>query len=602
MLLRTLIALCLCISSIPNCFGVNSFHAPSASPGVLSIRLHPADGVLPGTPIVASFGVPFPRGSLKVEDLSTIRLLEDGEERPALVEMLSPWRHRYSNSLDGASVRVVLVQVEVVFPQNLEPLDLTLDWLIAPRTRHRSERAARESTWQRVQSGSFNTSDNVFEPKVLAELPAAWLSMGALRGSRALPFDPSNTSARDPAQYIASLPSWPGTQEAERSHKNNFYTVLNEDSVGVSSCAYKTDREPWLYDRTATMFNLYFRSGSVKALREAIRSADFYRGRISQAGFFSLAASDTKYSTNEALAYAFWLTGDTSFLPAISNVASAHAGNQHSWSPSLRFWTERMVAFKLLALLIDYEVSGSPTRKSSINEMIDALAVHQQGASVPVPVSGRVDGAWYHTGSQHDASEMPSSLYGASSWMTALIVESLRRAYVTGEDLATAKMIRRSGNFLLSTLRVQAGGYNGAITTAPRYIQSWDGQDFSPEARVVPPEHSEEHALDVAAAIAWADYFGAAIDNRDPRLASAVVALYRTYDIGASFWVRPGSASSGRAEFRVSPCRKWGWEHKYSDSLSWALEAVQAIGGESIFQDGFEPVRPLQLARPLALK
>jgi len=88
----------------------------------------------------------------------------------------------------------------------------------------------------------------------------------------------------------------------------------------------------------------------------------------------------------------------------------------------------------------------------------------------------------------------------------------------------------------------------------------------------------------VAAALAWADYFGAMLGQRDAALQSTIATLYRTYDLGVNYWIEPTSPQSGRAAFRVFPWRMWGWEHRTSDGLSWALAAANA----ELFANGFE--------------
>jgi hypothetical protein len=373
--------------------------------------------------------------------------------------------------------------------------------------------------------------------------------------------------------------TWPGTQEAERAFKNNFYTVINEDDPQVSTanlCPYKTAFEPWLYDRAATMFALYLRSGFAKPLREALRHAEFYRKELNGSGGFSLNAGDNKYSFNESLAYAYWLTGDETFLSAISSTANAHNSTQHAWTTALGFWTERSVAFKLTAHAIDYEVTGSIARRDSVNAIIASLATHQNGLS-GIPTQ-RIDGGWYHTGAQHG--DWDAAAYGGSTWMTALLSEALRRAYLTAEDQLTAQMIRRTGTFLRTALRTESSQY-GSSLLAPRYVIEHDGTDFASTS----PIHDDEHALDVVASLAWADYFGALLNERDPSLAATISTLYGTYDAGVNFWIRPAGPQSGLAAFRVNPWRKWGWEHRSSDGLSWALMAT-AEG--ALFRNGFE--------------
>jgi len=81
----------------------------------------------------------------------------------------------------------------------------------------------------------------------------------------------------------------------------------------------------------------------------------------------------------------------------------------------------------------------------------------------------------------------------------------------------------------------------------------------------------EEHALEVGAATAWAGYFAALSGSPDPVLTQRATDLYFTYDIGVNFWIRPDAPASGLAAYRVSPWRKYGWEHRPSGGLSWAM-------------------------------
>lgn len=559
---------------------VEPFFAAPLPTGSIAVDLHATEVVTANTPVVASFGVPFPRGSITTAQLSTLRVLDNGAEMPAYVQSLTPWRHRSDAGIDGQSVRVALVQVEVAFANPGLPKRIVVEWGGPARTLNRPTRALRATTWHPVASGSFVAADNVLEPDVYASLPAAWLSRGALRTSQALPFAANHPATRDDPATNDAIATWPGFTEADHALKNGLYTVVNEDDPLVTAgnqCPYKTAFEPWLYDRAATMFTLHFRSGFLKPLREAVRHAEFYRARVNGSGFFSLNAGDNKYSFNESLAYAYWMTGDDTFLPAITNTANAHNGSPHAWTAALGFWTERMVAFKLMAHAIDYEITGNATRRDSVNAIVTALAAHQNGALAGIPAN-RIDGGWYHTGDQHG--DWDGAAYGASTWMTALLSDALRRAYVTDEHPAIADMIRRSGLFLRTALRTEAGDYG--IVLAPRYVIEHDGTDFAIEA----PIHDAEHALDVVAAIAWADYFGALTGPRDPLLAPTVDALYDTYDLGVNFWIRPAGPASGLPAFRVNPWRKWGWEHRTSDGLAWA---VQAAAAESpLFANGFE--------------
>src|SRR5262249_48594858 len=168
---------------------------------------------------------------------------------------------------------------------------------------------------------------------------------------------PTNSSVAETRDNPAVMDTTPftGYNEYDSAEKNFFYTVINQN--GTTPIAYKTDPEPWLYDRSAGMFELYFRSGFATALQQAIQSTDFYVDHLDSNGFFTLKPGDPKYSYNEALAYTYWLLGDNSMLAPISTVTHAFDGTQTHWTPDLSFFTERNSGDKLLATDIAYEVT-----------------------------------------------------------------------------------------------------------------------------------------------------------------------------------------------------------------------------------------------------
>lgn len=290
---------------------VEPFFAPAVPQGQVEVRLHPTEGVATNVPTLVTFGMPFPRGSIAEAGLGTLRVLRSGVEIPAHVSQLTPWRHRSNATVDGQSVRVALVQINYTFAAAFPASEpITLQWGGAPRTLDVPNSVDPRSAWHQVTTGSFVAADNVFEPDVYAVLPRSWLVRGALKSSRSTPFDASNTEPRDNPTTNDAIAHWPEFQEAERAFKNNFYTATLRDDPSVPMSVYppyKIDREPWLYDRSATMFVLYFRSGFFTALREAVQAGQFYADRQNAAGFFTLpgADGDVKYAYNECLAYTY---------------------------------------------------------------------------------------------------------------------------------------------------------------------------------------------------------------------------------------------------------------------------------------------------------
>src|SRR5262245_16575299 len=83
--------LVLILALAPAAQAAEAFHAPAEPTGSLPVKLFPTEVVAPGQPVIVTFGVPFPRGSLTVAQLATVRVLRNGSEIPAVVEQLTPW-------------------------------------------------------------------------------------------------------------------------------------------------------------------------------------------------------------------------------------------------------------------------------------------------------------------------------------------------------------------------------------------------------------------------------------------------------------------------------------------------------------------------------
>ena len=196
------------------------------------------------------------------------------------------------------------------------------------------------------------------------------------------------------------------------------------------------------------------------------------------------------------MAYSYWLTGDATLLPAISRVVDAQQGFSHVWSPQLGFWTERHTAFKLLANVVAYEVTGSSTLRDRVTTILADLRRHQDGANGQVPTP-RIDGGLYHTGEQHG--DWGPEL-GASPWMSVLVTDAVVRAYGSGEDAATAQFLLRMGRYMNSSLVLDPEDPygTGAPALASLYATLLNGGDAFGEGG------QEEHSLEVAAHIAWA--------------------------------------------------------------------------------------------------
>lgn len=539
-----------------------SFFAPTEPAGTVNVKLVPLGNVAAGTQEMVTFGVPFTRGSVTQTQLSQLRVLKNGVEIPAFVEQLTPWRSIDDPAIDGQSVRVARVQIPYTF-SSLNPESVTVQWGGPARTLTLPSLQNPRQEWHTVTSGTFVAADNVEEPDVLPVLPKEYLSKGML-DARTDPTSGNVAETRDDPTVMDSA-SFNGYQEFDYAQKNFFYTTINQNP-GIT-INYKTDPEPWLYDRPSSMYSLYLRSGFTTALREAVRATDFYADRLNASGSFSLKPGDPKYSYNEALAYTYWLLGDNRMLAPISTVVSAHNGTASRWNPNLSFWTERNVGYKLLANQMAYEVTGAANFKANVQTIVGDLIYHQNGANGQLPAN-RVDGGLYHTGAQHDISEASSaSVLIASSWMSTLIVDPMVRAFGVWQNSQISDFVIRMGNFEKAASKTDANGQFGGTTRYPDYLMRTDGTSDNRTSSDV------QHAMDVGAVAAWATYFAELRGTPDASLRQLANDLYATYDTGVNFWTRPGGTN-----FNVSPPRRYTWEYKNSASFSWALTGTDAPG------------------------
>jgi hypothetical protein len=537
-----------------------SFLAPAQVAGTVAVQLDPLANVTPGVQQIVTFGVPFTRGSVTDAQLAQVRVLKNGVEIPAFVQDLTPWRSIDDPAIDGQSVRVARIQITYTF-SSLNPETITVQWGGPARTLNVNSMQDPRVSWHLVTSGTFVAADNVQEPNVLPVLPASYLALGML-DSQTTPDNASVGPTRDNPAVMNST-TFTGFNEYDSAEKNFFYTIINQN--GSTPIDYKTDPEPWLYDRSSAMYQLYMRSGFATALQEAIRSTDFYVNHLGSDGFFDLKPGDPKYAYNESLAYTYWLLGDNRMLTPITTVTQAFDGTQTHWSPNLSFFTERNSGDKLLANEMAFEVTGNATFKSNVKTIVGDFIWHQNGAGGQLPAT-RVDGGLYHLGFQHDLDEVTSAdVLVASSWMSALLVDPMVRVYGVWQDNAQIPdFIVRMGNFEKAASLTDANGQFGGTTRYPDYLMRPDG---TPDNR---SDTDVQHAMDVGAVAAWATYFAELRGTPDASLRQLANDLYHTYDVGVNFWT---STTDG---YTVQPPRRYNWEYKNSASFAWALTAADA--------------------------
>ncbi|MBF0430751.1 MAG: hypothetical protein HQK83_05700 [Fibrobacteria bacterium] len=548
---------------------LDPFLASPRPTGSTEIKLYPMENVTTGTPVLVTLGFPFPRGSVLPEALSQVRVLKGDTEIPAFVEMLSPWRHLSNTDVDGKSVRVARIQINYTFNVSYpEAETITVEWGQNDRAEIIESLTDPRTAWHQVTTGTFESADNIQEPDVYVVLPKTLLSAGILKPGKMSVFDDTVSAERDNPANIDGNEDIPIELLEQYARKNFFFSLINEDDARVTAgyrCDYKTTSgvEAWLFDRSSAMFVLYFRSGTLKSLREAVRSTQFYTSHIKANGILDLKSSydDPKYSYNECMAYTYWLTGDNELLPKIETVVEAFSGVRTRWTIDMGFWTERHSGFKLLATAVAWEVTGKQEYKTGVLEISGDFIWLQNGAGGLIP-EARVDGGLYHFGGQHD-DDWESSTLGASPWMTGqIIVDAMLRVYQAEDKDTVAHFLRRMGNFLSHSCAKSSSGHD-----YPRYAVLYNGEDGQSD------EWSDiQHALEVAAGVAWGYYFSCLLEQPDDSMKTKAQGLFEAYGTQVHEWIRPSGPETGRTAYRVSPWRKYNWEYRTSGSLSWLLE------------------------------
>ena len=575
--------------------------------GIVDVRLHPVEGVPAGVAQLVTFGVPFPRGSITVAGLSTLRVLDTrGVEIPAFVEQLTPWRHAGNAALDNTSVRVARVQIRYTFAATYPNSEgIRIEWGYTNRAQSVASLENPRNGWQPVTTGSFVAGDGVSEPKVYAVLPSATLSKGLLKLGPMRPFAPNIAATRDDPAVMDATEHYPEYNEQMYGAKNFFYAHINEDDPRVTNAnqiPYKSaEGEPWLYDRVSAFYGLYFRSGFFKALRESVRASEYYRVNLYPqgttpdvaVGTFRLknpnpaayiGANGAMYSYSEGLAYTHWTTGDDLSKDGAKLAAKAQQDANDEpdrWSPTGSY-TERHMGIKLMGLIVGYELFGdvpyktgaSQTYRERLLTLTTNLIWHQNGAGGALPAN-RVDGGLWKYGSQEGNG--PSGSLLVSFWQTPFVVDPMVRAYILTDNVEIAQFIRRTGNALKFGGKAYTPAQRTYRTDVPEtlrlvdYVTLVDGSTYAADG--VGPEH----ALSVAGAMAWAYYFSKLTSQQDDTLRQAANELYRTYDYENNEWTRPTAPASGFTAYRNTPPRRYNWTYKTSGSLSWCLSDVRWV-------------------------
>jgi hypothetical protein len=511
------------------------------SEGAVKVTLHPGPAAVIGSPTIVSFGAPFPRGVLA--DVGLLRARAGDAELPLHAAALLPWRVWPGRSDATESIRAAMVSVEVTFSSQ-GPLEIELEYGAAP-TATLAAQADPRADWVAVTDGEY-PAGTVREPAVYAAFPPGWLGDCALRTrTAAVGLDP------DMAWMDAATVGFAAT-------------AVNDlpDSVD-DHIDYLGDAEAWLFDRTATLFNVYARTGDVKWLRHAHRSAQFYRGLIGADGYFALKPGDLKYSYGRSLLIDFVFTGDPALLDSIERIAGAGDEWDPTYDIGTNFWTERHQTYALLASLAAWEATGEPAHAARTRDIVE---VSFALASSPVE-SWQDNGCMLHGMTAHEGAGGDVPI--CSPWMSALFADAVWEYYVHTDDGAALDFLADLGRFTADYGVYGTDEIDGGPFLVPWYLSSSEMQ-FSDEG----PFGDVEHTCDVGGMVmraAWAERER----GGDPSsLRDTAEELIRACEFNLDSWHRPNGPASGLSEWRLSPARKFNWWFGTTSDLGWLLAAL----------------------------
>ncbi|MBM4294342.1 MAG: hypothetical protein FJ126_05475 [Deltaproteobacteria bacterium] len=564
----------------------------------ITATLHYVAGAPPSTPVLVSFGMPFPKGFISNANLIRVKD-EGGNEIPAHVRQLAPWRD-LSAGADLPSIRSALVQVNVTFNGGATKI-LKVETGVN-RTQDVAAEQPVRSNWVLVDDDKYPGKFGVHEPPAYVTLPPAWLGRCAVKA----PVTPYFTAA-DFYWYDDALTN----NNPEKNFGQNFFrTAINDDPVVPQSQWIHylevndyTDSpyEPWLYDRAMTMFTIYLRSGNVAVLREAHRAAFFYASKLSAGGGFTLKPPedgiyDLKYSYNECLFTDLLLVGDEGWLPQINNVTKimtrtfdyVFKGDR----PPEKLWTERHLAFSWLAFIVAYEATGNAAYAAEARKRADAIFHHQNNPPADAE-HGQApnDGALMHGYDHHEGygKWQEDMIEGVAWWIfspfqTVLLVDAMQRYHQHSGDPRVPGSVMRFADAIINVADAvrdeDPDGEDPALGyPEPWYLASSQGnyRYYDPTTQQIMNYNEwddEEHCLDVAKITALAYHFSVLAGKPQAKYFNETVALLKGAKLVLDFWIRPGAHDPPpppKSIYRLAPPRKFGWWFRTTSDLDYLL-------------------------------
>ena len=509
--------------------------------GTVAVSLHPNHASAIGRPTMASFGVPFPRGL--VSDASKLVVRDaTGRELRSHVQPVLTWRTLGDRRPSDGSLRAALFHVEVALAAD-EPMQLRIAYN-GRRTLELGEQPAATDGW--VRKGGDDFDIELDEPRIYATLPPEWLGLCELR------------SMTTPAH------SDPGWTWFDDFFINAAYTATNDLPAGITERIELEDNEPWLFDRTLTLFGVYARTGDVRWLRHAHRSARFYLASLTDEGYFGYKDGDLKYLYSVSLLVDMMLTGDARVLEQIARMGELELAWDPTYTPSTPFWTERHQTYALLAALVAWEATGDPAQAQRAQDIARASFA----LAADAPGDWPNDGCMLHTQRAHEGDALDEPI--CSPWMSALFADAVWRYYWHSLDRDALVFLAGLGDYIAEH-GMYDGSAEGVRFRVPWYLASSVHQYSDNGAW-----GDLEHTCDVASVTARGAWAHAELGEDPAPLLDTTHELLAGCQYALDYWHRPGGVENGLPEWRLSPARKFNWWFGSTADLPWILDSLGA--------------------------
>lgn len=411
---------------------------------------HPTQNTNVGTPELVQFSLPFCREELTTP--SNIKADDGSEELPISAHKGLDW-HNW-NGDPSSFIRSAIVTVQLNFANTTDPVEFWISWggsdptiMLPLQPDQLNWVSYRDSGIQfanytniveeRRPVADFDATkyglpeETIMEPRTWVTLEPEYLRYSEVftpytsfkSGTYSNNFEVCKVFYEKALETTANIHGnhvKEGHMSPFMFNGNNFYS--SDDSYSYSpseGSGYAT----WLFDRASVYAQRYIMTGNLSDLQLAHRNMYFYNTKV-VSGVFTpkqIAANqvDIKYVYSRPAITDMLLVGNTEHLSKITEITPKMQEWDHVYvynDQSNTFWTERHAAYKLSALICDWEYTGRGTIKDEIETMFEDLFAMQQ-----TPVNnGAKDGSFRHTLGSHEGFG-GFGLVG-SPWMSVLLL------------------------------------------------------------------------------------------------------------------------------------------------------------------------------------